>query len=365
MKKVLIINIFGIGDVLFTTPIISNLKAHSPDISISYLCNKRSFQALENNSKIDRIFVYERDDFVATYKKSKLAYFKRILELANNIKEERYDAVIDVSMNGFMSFLCFFAGIKQRIGFNYKNRSRFLTTKIPLKGYEDKHVVEYYLDLLKEINIPLVSNNLELFVTEEESTWAQKFLDENGLDAQRLCIGIVPGGGDSWGKDARFKRWPAQNYAKIADKIVEKFNARIILFGGEKEIGLCNEVAGLMQSKPIMACGKTTVGQFAALSAKCQLVITNDGGPLHIAVAAGAKTFSIFGPVDENVYGPYPSKGHSVFTQVIACRPCYRRFRKASCDHVSCLALISADEVYKTIENILGADCKADHIRGK
>ena len=129
-KRVLIINIFGIGDVLFTTPVISNLKASYPDLKVGYLCNRRTVCVLEGNPKIDKIFVYERDELIAVSRKSKWLYLKELMKLFKSIKDERYDAVIDVSLNRFTSFLSWFVGIRSRIGFNYKNRSVLLNKKI-------------------------------------------------------------------------------------------------------------------------------------------------------------------------------------------------------------------------------------------
>ncbi len=91
----------------------------------------------------------------------------------------------------------------------------------------------------------------------------------------------------------------------------------------------------------------------AALLQLCRLVIVNDGGPLHVAVAAGVKTASMFGPVDPVVYGPYPSLGHTIIQKGLACQPCYRQFRKASCDHLSCLRDLSVEEVFNKIERLL------------
>jgi ADP-heptose:LPS heptosyltransferase len=163
-------------------------------------------------------------------------------------------------------------------------------------------------------------------------------------------IGLVPGGGASWGKEAPYKRWPAQKYAKLADKLIEKFSATIILMGDDSERALCTDVSEAMAQRPVMACGETTVSQLAALARACTLMIVNDGGPLHVAVAAGARTASIFGPVDDKVYGPYPSENHIVVTKDLACRPCYRRFRRAHCDHLSCLNELTAEDVLGRIE---------------
>jgi len=217
-----------------------------------------------------------------------------------------------------MSFLCFLAGIKVRIGYNYKGRGFFLNHKILLKGYENKHVVEHYLELLNALGIKAKDKHLELFLSKEDISWADNFFKTNSINS-KFVIGIVPGGGGSWGKDAIYKQWPHENYAKLADKLFEKFRASLILFGDKNEIELCKKTAGLMKSKAILACGNTTISQFAALSRKCSLNILNDGGPLHIAAASGAKTISIFGPVDEEVYGPYPKENHEVVTSSVAC----------------------------------------------
>ena len=353
-KKILIINTFGVGDVLFTTPLISNLKANDPDVYIGYICNRRTAALLERNSKVDRIFVYERDEFNAVYQRSKFGMVKKFRKFLKEVQDDRFDLVIDVSLSRGTGFLTWMIGIKRRIGFNYKNRSIFLNKRIPLKGYEEKHVVEYYLSLLKEFGVEVRSKDLELTLNEDDFKWAKSFMSSNGTFSNgNPVIGLVPGGGASWGKESAYKRWPAEKYAKLADKLIEKFSATTILMGDKNELALCTKVSDAMLHKPIMACGETTINQFAALAQKCSLMIVNDGGPLHIAAAAGVRTVSIFGPVDENVYGPYPIGEHIVIKNEIACRPCYRRFRKAICEHISCLNQLPVETVLERIEGVL------------
>ncbi|MBI5416097.1 MAG: lipopolysaccharide heptosyltransferase II [Candidatus Omnitrophica bacterium] len=355
LQRILIVNIFGIGDVLFTTPLVGILKAAYPDARIGYLCNRRTAPLLERNPKIDKIFVYERDELEAVRRKSVLRYLKAVGELVQDMKAGRFDASLDVSLNTFMGFLTRAAGIPRRVGFDYKGRGRFLTRKVPLQGYEDKHVVEYYLDLLAEFGVPVPDRHraMDLLLTKEDTDWAGKFLQENQTSGRGLVIGLVPGGGESWGRDALYKRWPAACFAKLADKLVENHAAQIILMGSPSESELCREAAGAMRHPCLSACGKTSLTQFAALTRRCTLVVTNDGGPLHVAVAAGSRTASIFGPVDEAVYGPYPADGHKVIKKKLACQPCYRRFRRADCGHIRCLADLSVEEVFKEVEAIL------------
>jgi ADP-heptose:LPS heptosyltransferase len=209
------------------------------------------------------------------------------------------------------------------------------------------------LDLLKELGFNVSIEPLSLPIAKDDEVWADMFLSKQGLGADETKIGLVPGGGASWGPDAVYKRWPAQKYAELADKLIENLKTPIILLGDQKERELCEQIAGLMKHKVVLACGRTNVGQCAALFKQCALAVVNDGGPLHIAVASGTKTVSIFGPVNENVYGPYPGDRHAVVTSDIACRPCYHQFRRANCEHLSCLHNIQVDSVYQKVSQLL------------
>lgn len=354
LQSVLIINIFGIGDVLFTTPLIANLKAQHPNVRIGYLCNHRTEDILTRDPSIDDVIVYDRDAFYTASQRSKFEALKMVFGLIGRIKNGRFDAVIDVSLNDFTGWVTWMAGIKRRIGYRYKSRGIFLNQGVTLKGYDDKHVIEYYLDLLEHIGIKKDIQELRLKVDQADTDWAEQFLARNVSENDSARpVGIVPGGGASWGKDAGYKRWGAEKYAKLADKIIENFSAPIILMGDKSEMELCGKVAAAMAHSPVMACGRTTVSQFAALARKCVLMIVNDGGPLHVAVAAGARTASIFGPVSDTVYGPYPRGNHIIIKKDLACQPCYRRFRRASCDHISCLNQLTVEEVFEQVQGAL------------
>lgn len=352
-KRILIINPFGIGDVLFTTPLISAIRSAVPSAKIGYLANARTAPVIGANPKIDKVFVYERDEFNAVYRRSRFEFWAKSKSLLNEIKKENFELAIDLSLNGNASFLMALIGIPHRVGFNYKNRSPFLTQKIPFAGYEGKHVVEYYLGLLEKLGISAHNGHMEITVSSEEKQWAEGIWKKHGFSSAHKVVGLVPGGGGSWGKDALYKRWPAEGYAKLADKIVEMSKAAIILMGDQKERDLCQKVAQMMHHPSIQLAGKTSVTQMAALSQKCRCVVVNDGGPLHVAVAAGTRTVSIFGPVDDAVYGPYPRENHIVVKANLACQPCYRRFRRAECSHVSCLNNLSVEDVFEKMKGIL------------
>lgn len=353
--NILIVNPFGIGDVLFSTPMVSNLKLAYPQGHISYICNARAKDVLQGNPALDEIFVFEKDEYRILWQKSKLQSISNFFNFLNVIRKAKFDLVIDLSLGHQYSFFFWLIGIKRRIGYNYKKRGRFLTQKIDISGYETKPVADYYLDLLKFLDIKPKRLDLSMSVDKEDIEWANKFCENNKLGPGDSIIGIVPAGGASWGKDFAYRHWPWENYAKLADMLIKEFQVKVIIFGGPSEVKICRQVQGKMRSQVADACGKTTLKQFAALLRKCNVTVCNDGGPLHVVVSQGVSTVSIFGPVDEKVYGPYPPVSkHTVVTKDIDCRPCYKKFRVASCKRDrECIKSISAEQILDIIRNKL------------
>lgn len=346
MKRILVANIFGIGDVLFTTPLIASLKKEIAGVEIDYLCNARTKAAVECDPDVDRIFVYEKDDLVDLWKKSKAGCLKSLYALFMDIKRRKYDAVFDFTLSREFGFFFTLAGIPKRIGLNYKKRGVFLTDKFAFSGFAGRHVVEYYLDLLKSLDVSPSMNRIQLVPDEKLREWATAYLRERGA-GEGPCVAVVPGGGASWGTHASRKRWSPEGFSRAADILTGAGVAAVIL-GDASETDLCRKTAGMMSAKPLAVENGLKLDEYIALLSACDLILCNDGGPLHVAVALGVKTVSIFGPVDDKVYGPYPpSAGNRVITAAeIPCRPCYGRFRLPECEYDNrCLTDIDPERV--------------------
>ena len=355
MKKFLIINPFGIGDCLFTTPLIRAVKESLPESFIGYWCNERVHALFENDPYINKVFALSRGDIKKISNISKWQGIIKSLGLYRGIKKERFDVSLDFSLDHRYAWICKVAGVKIRLGFNYKKRGRFLTDRIEIGSYHAKHVVEYYLDLLKFINITPNNKNLHLRLDEKNKVRARSILNHAGIRDSDLVIGITPGAGGSWGKDAGLKHWPALRFAQLAQRLSAELGARIIVLGDETERPLADVIVNSSKKKPVDLVGKTALGEFAAVISNLNALVTNDGGPLHIAVALGVKTVSIFGPVDDKVYGPYPpSEKHIVIKKDLPCRPCYYNFKMPVCErNRECLKEISVDEVFEAAKNVL------------
>lgn len=352
--NILIVNPFGIGDCLFSTPLIHSLKDAFPEGKLGFLCNKRTAPLLQNNPHIDELFIYERDDFKEFLSISWFKWLKEFTTFIQQLRKNRFDLAIDLSLAANFGFFLWLAGIKKRLGYNYKNRGYYLTASIKLAGYEDRHIVEYYNRLLELIEIKPKYNHLELYLNDEDRRYAEDVFTYQNTGRQNLVIAIAPGGGASWGVDAKLKRWPEDKFCLLVDKIVEKYKAAVIIVGDSSEKDL---LINLKADKNIInLAGKTSLGRLAAVINKSDLFIGNDGGPLHIAVALGKKTVSFFGPVDPKVYGPYPEDEthHIVLRRTLECSPCYQKFRLNPCQrNRECIESINVDEVIDGVGRLL------------
>jgi ADP-heptose:LPS heptosyltransferase len=180
-------------------------------------------------------------------------------------------------------------------------------------------------------------------------------LQRAGVRFDARIVGIAGGAGASWGKEAAMKHWPAVKFAQLADAITDTFGAQVVLLGDASEKPIAEVITKMARSTVIDLCGKTSLSEFAGIVSFLDLLITNDGGPLHMAVALGVKAVSIFGPVDERVYGPYPeSADHRVVTSAIDCRPCYRNFRMPLCPRErECVKSIGVNEVFSVVKEVI------------
>lgn len=358
-RKILIINPFGIGDVIFSTPLIEILKDKDPYCRIGYICNKRAYEVIRSNPKIDRFFIYEKDDFRKIWERSRIECLRNVWGFLRSIREERFDIALDLSLGYQYSLLLGLIGIGRIYGFNYRKRGRFLTRRIDIDGFSEKHVIEYYCDILKFLGIETGGMKLspKVYITDEDVEWADRFLKDNGLGEEDMLVGVVPGCGASWGIDARHRRWDRENFARVCDGLIDKYGVKVVLLGDANEADICSDIRGKMRNAAITACGKTTLRNFLGIINRCRLIITNDGGPLHMAVGSGLSTISIFGPVDEMIYGPYPpGSRHVVLSKRdLSCRPCYKKFKYSRCENRTCLKSISPEDVMAAADRFLVA----------
>jgi heptosyltransferase III len=224
-RSILIVNPFGIGDVLFTTPLVRAVRRAFPESRIGYLCNRRTESLLRNNPNLDDLYVYERDEIVRMWRSSRRLWLGHLAWFMRQIVRAKFDFVIDLSLNERYSFILRLLGVRRCVGFDYRHRGRFLSDRVPIDGYHDVHVVEYYRRLLSFLGILMDDGELECRLSEDDETWADDWLRERQLADGKPLVGMVPAGGVSWGIGAPFRRWTTEGFAQVGDSLAERYES--------------------------------------------------------------------------------------------------------------------------------------------
>ena len=332
VQRILVRGTNWIGDAVLTTPALTVLRAGFPKARIAVLAKPAVAELLQGHPAVDEIVVY-RDPGPDAGLGGKLT-------LARRLREGRYDLAV-LLQNAFeAAAVTALAGIPNRYGYATDGRWFLLTHRVPLsRGIRRKHQIEYYLDLLRPLDIPVTLSAPGLRTTPEEDTVALERLRSLGVPEGRLLIGLNPG--STYGTA---KRWIPERFAETADRVAVEYGGHVLIFGGRGEESLGTAIASRMTSPSTVLSGRTTVRELMALIKACGLFITNDSGPMHIAAAFGVPLVAIFGPTDPVTTSPF-GKGHELIRKPVDCSPCL--LRECPIDH-RCMQGI-------TVEAVLGA----------
>jgi lipopolysaccharide heptosyltransferase II len=342
-KRILIFNVNWLGDVLFSTPTIRNIRRNFPDSFIACIVPSRCYPILKGNPHLDEIIIFDERD----RHKSVLAKLRFIRFLKN----KRFDIVFLLHRSFSRAFICRLAGIPERIGYSTKKRSFLLTKKITSPPKDSLHRIDYYLNIIEKAGLKIEDRYPEFFISEQDQKFVENFLNKKLRDLpltlaqartkDSFLVAINPGG--NWLP----KRWPKEYWTILADKLISEFGAKVIITGGFDDIKDTAEIKGLMKGKPIVTCGVFNLKQFGALCKKLDLFITADSGPLHIANAVSTKRIiALFGPTKTSITGPYPLKNVVILSKDVGCKiPCY----VVGCMDNRCMKAITVDDVIDAI----------------
>ncbi|HLD88868.1 MAG TPA: lipopolysaccharide heptosyltransferase II [Candidatus Nanoarchaeia archaeon] len=295
-RKILLIKSGAIGDVLMTTPLVRALRINFPKAEIHYYTGKWSAPVLEGNRNIDKIKTF--DDNIIFRKK-----ILKLLKLRKEIMKEKYDVCFVLDWSYLAGMFVLSCRIPVRVGFDRKGEGIFHTTKVHYS--DEKHDIKYYLDLARAIGAKKEADNynMEIFISKKE----KKKMEEIARKIWGKTIGLVPGGAKNPGQTLQAKRWAADKYAELAKKILSETNFNIILFGGVSDIEINKKIGkkiAKISGRTFDFAGKLNLKETAALMKKCQIIVCNDSGPMHLASAVSTPVLSIFGPTNPKKLAP-------------------------------------------------------------
>jgi len=328
-NRIVVVDLLYLGDLIFATPFIKNLRDCYPEARIDFVANANFAAVIEDNPHLDNVYSYDKNG-------SLIESWRFARELSKN----DYDLGLNIHGNWRTALLLKVIGPNYSAGFGDKGRGVFLDQEV--SRLEDAHMVEVYRQFLRDLGfLELEEASLELEVAAETRDRVIEILKSYQLLGANKLIALNTGG--SWAT----KRWPPEKFAQLADRLQEEQIGEVVFTGGPSDLERIEEIRGMMEQEAVSLAGETTLEELAALGEQIDLMVSGDSGPVHVTAAVGTDVFAIFGPSNEKKYHPY-GEGSQIITNDIDCRPCGEH--QCPLEHHRCLEEISVEEVLRSVD---------------
>jgi heptosyltransferase-2 len=314
-----------------STPALCAVRESFPAAEITLLANPLVAQLFSPHPAVDRVLTFDRN--------GKHRGIAGRFRLAAELRRQGFDLAVILPNSFDSAAVPFLAGIPKRIGKSSDGRGFLLTDRcVPGSIYPPRHEVDYYLELLRCFGIRGSETIPCLTVTTAEEQAASSLLSEQGIQSSDIVLGINPGA--TFGSA---KRWYPDRFAEAARRLAEEWSARTVIFGSGGEAPLAAEIERELGGGCVNMAGKTSVRELMALIKRCNFLITNDSGPMHIGAAFGVPLVAVFGPTDHTGTAPFSDRA-VIVRKEMDCAPC--KLRQCPTDH-TCMTAITADDVIR------------------
>jgi len=327
-----------VGDVVMATPTFRALRQNYPDAHIAVILRPYVHPILYGAPWFDEVIPHEDRGL------------RSLRRLTKRLRSSRFDLAV-ILPNSFRTALEAFVGrAKRRFGYARRGRGFLLTDPIAppcdSRGrFVPRNMVDYYLTICQHLGCQNLSQREELFVTEECHKRADALLEKHQVGPETRLMGLNPGG--AFGSS---KIWPADRFATVADALADRTDFRVILFGSPSERPILETVATAMSHEPILLePGELDLDTLKPLVRRCSLLITNDTGARHFAVAFDVPVVCIMGSTSP-LYTNVNLERQIVVRVDVDCGPCQKKVCKT--DH-RCMTLISPEMVLAAADKLL------------
>lgn len=327
---VLVSRLQYLGDVVLTLPMVQLLRERFARARIDYLARGGAADILVGEPLFDRVFDMSGGSLQSA------------LRLIRELRARKYSLAIDLYSNPRSAIATRLSGAKMRVGGSRRGRQRLYTHPVTVPA-DVRAATQFHIAHLEPLGITGQPSKPSLTISKDENQEALSALTELGVDVGEPVIGIHPGG--KW----VVKRWPADQFAALAERLIDAYGMQILVMQGPGEEMYRDELRRRLGSRALYLPTqpiRRTAGIIHALDA----MVVSDGGIMHVAVAVGTPTVGIFGSAEPDVWFPYEEYGPYVAAWVpITCRPCHVH----ECSHISCLRKLSPAMVEERLLGVL------------
>ena len=336
VRRILLIKLHGIGNVVMVLPALRAIREQFPDAEIDFLTFQSNAPVIAGERAVAAGIFISRT--------STLALLRSVLRLLPKLRHSGYDLVVDFEQFANISaILAALTGARTRIGFRNLANKRDLLFTIPVAYMDTAHMSRIFMKLARAAapaQGQAPSGHLTLDDTHVREAIA--FEQEQRIGARDVMVIVHPGSS----ANLTVRRWPAERVAAVADRLMQRFGAKIVLTGDSSEQPLAGCVAQSMASPPLSAVGRLSLKGLAALCERAELVISNDTALVHIASAMGTPVVGLYGPNTPFLYGPV-GREDLVFYHELPCSPCLVNINAkiSGCRAARCMDAITVEEV--------------------
>ena len=339
IANILVIRLDHIADVIFSTAVAKNLKAHYKGAKITFLVGNFARNIVIDNPYVDEVICYDAPWF--NRKAKRIFEFKRFFKLADELRRHNYDLGIDLKGDFRHIVLMALAGIKFRVGYGITGGGFLLHRKVNYK--EGVHAVEHNMDILRDMSIDVAENKPKIYVSKKNEKAASAVLLKNGPGKSDFIAIIHTTAG------CKSKNWLDYRFAELISIISKEYNAKVILVGFEDDKDKNDRIVSLSGIKAINISGKTSLPVLTALIKKASLFIGVDSGPSHIALLEDLPSVILCSGIDNSDQWSKIGTKAIRIQKDISCKGC----GKLDCEQNICMDLISVYDVLEAINGLL------------
>lgn len=336
------------GDVIRTLPAVKAIKTHYPSTFITWIVEEPSKALIESQPEIDEVILFPRQRWSEGIHSLK-GWRRTIGEIrtfVQSLRRKKFDLVIDfhgILKSGLISFL---SGSPQRIGFDRRSskEGNFLFSNIKVELPKERiNRFERNFNLLKGMGLEVSPEDYSLFIPAEDRDYVKSFFEQLFPPLKSPSIAIHPGTSPK----TLYKRWLPDQYAQLADRLVQELKATVLFTWGPGELDWVKRIQKRMKESSILGPHTLSLTQLGEVYRHCDLYVGGDTGPMHIASLMGTPVVAIYGPTDPVLNEPFGP--HKKVIKNVGCNPC----RDRSCKKLKCLEKITVDDVFQATREVL------------
>jgi lipopolysaccharide heptosyltransferase II len=336
-RRIALIKPSALGDIIHALPVLHALRCRFPSARITWIVNRGYAPLLQGHPDLDETLPFDRK----TGLPGLLGRVRSLAGFVGQLRERSFDLVLDLQGLLRSGLMCLATGAPRRVGPAWAREGAgwFYTDRVgAANDFRELHAVDRYRRVVEALGVGHLPKEFRLPVAPEAREWALDQLRD--LPRPWLMLGV----GSRW----LTKRWLPAHFADLAARAQKAFGGTAVFLGGPDEAHLSAAVRERLTGRTLDLTGRTTLPQLVAILACADVMLANDTGPLHVAVALGRPVVAPYTCTRVPWTGPYGQFAQAVETTVWCRGSCRKR-----CSRMECMTELTPDRLWPVLEEVL------------